>query len=102
MHLFFRIIAILLVLTTGGVFQTLAFAGDEHVACAGEEEDGDACIDCAFDCGMCLCCPLRAAPASQRLEAVVRMPVLDMVSCLADAEPVLSGAATDIFQPPRR
>jgi hypothetical protein len=37
MQLLLRIIAVLLVLTTGGVFQTLAFASDTHASCAEDE-----------------------------------------------------------------
>ncbi|MFP2903683.1 hypothetical protein ACLESD_01130 [Pyxidicoccus sp. 3LFB2] len=101
MQLFFRLIAILLVLTTGGVFQTLAFAGDEFATCAGEEEDGDTCTDCVLDCGLCQCCPLRGAPGGHGPEAVVSRPMLEAMSFIPDDEPILSGMGAEIFQPPR-
>jgi hypothetical protein len=100
MQLFFRLIAILLVLTTGGVFQTLAFASDGTDACAGEEDEGR-CADCASDCSLCLCCPLRAAPATPPLvEAAIDAPLPEPVPTTI-GEPVPSGVGADIFQPPR-
>jgi hypothetical protein len=99
MQLFLRLIAILLMLTTGGVFQTLAFASDGAEACA-DEETGDACADCALDCGVCLCCPLRAAPASSGVELPVEAPLLEPVLASL-SEPAPSGVRPDIFQPPR-
>ena len=99
MPLFLRLIALLLVLTTGGVSQTLALVGDGVEDCAGEEDDGP-CADCAGDCGVCPCCPLRAIPAT---------PVVDMTAERIPPEPVLVSlrepplfaVGTDIFQPPR-
>ncbi|WP_426752105.1 hypothetical protein [Myxococcus sp. Y35] len=94
-----RILAVLLVLTTGGVFQTLALASDEHSDCA--EEVTDDCEDCAPSCVLCVCCPLRAAPGPEspiaRLIPAPRpLPIPSRVD-----EPTLSGVGTDIFQPPR-
>ena len=99
MQLFLRLIAILLMLTTGGVFQTLAFASDGAEACA-DEEEGDECADCALDCGVCLCCPLRAAPASPVVELPVEAPLLEPVLASL-SEPASSGVGADIFLPPR-
>jgi len=98
MQLFLRLMAVLLVLATGGVFQTLAFASDEHAVCEDDERGG--CETCASDCALCLCCPLRAAPASPRVEAPMSAPALPSVPCIVD-EPVLSRVGADIFQPPR-
>ncbi|QRK07774.1 hypothetical protein JQX13_48665 [Archangium violaceum] len=99
MQLLLRLIAILLVLTTGGVFQTLAFASNGAEACAGEEE-GDRCADCALDCGVCLCCPLRATPVTSAMEVPTEVPLPEpALACVR--EPTLSGAGADIFQPPR-
>jgi hypothetical protein len=101
MQLLLRILAILLVLTTGGVFQTLAFASDGAETCADEEETGKQCADCAFDCAMCLCCPLRAAaPSIPRVEVPVPVPIPEPVRSLIH-EPAPSGVSVDIFQPPR-
>ncbi|OJH37216.1 hypothetical protein [Cystobacter ferrugineus] len=99
MPLFLRLIALLLMLTTGGVSQTLALVGDEVEDCAGEEEDGP-CADCAGDCGVCPCCPLRAIPSTPVVEvpAEVTPPEPVLVSL---HEPALLAVGTDIFQPPR-
>ncbi|WNG37704.1 hypothetical protein F0U61_31465 [Archangium violaceum] len=100
MQLLLRILAILLVLMTGGVFQTLAFASDGAVACEDEEETGEQCADCALDCAMCLCCPLRAAPSLPMVDvpapALLHEPVLSIIHASAP-----SGVSADIFQPPR-
>lgn len=99
MRFLLRLIALLLMLTTGGVLQTLAFASEGVEACA-DEEDGEQCADCALDCGVCLCCPLRAAPVSPVVELRVEVPLPERV--LASVrEPVPSGVGVDIFQPPR-
>lgn len=101
MQLLMRILAILLVLTTGGVFQTLAFASNGAATCADEEETGKQCADCAFDCAMCLCCPLRAAPSLPMVEVpVVPVPIHEPVQSTIH-EPAPSGVSADIFQPPR-
>ncbi|XXF78542.1 hypothetical protein P2318_01935 [Myxococcaceae bacterium GXIMD 01537] len=95
-----RILALLLVLTTGGVFQTLAFASDGAETCADEEETGKPCADCSFDCAMCLCCPLRAAaPDMPKVEVPAPAPIHEPVRSLIH-EPVLSGVSADIFRPP--
>ncbi|MFY0523429.1 hypothetical protein ACN28I_09685 [Archangium gephyra] len=100
MQLLLRILAILLVLTTGGVFQTLAFASEGAVTCEDEEETGEQCADCALDCAMCLCCPLRAAPSMPMVEAPVPVPIHEPVQSIIH-ESVPSGVSADIFQPPR-
>ncbi|QSQ12950.1 hypothetical protein [Myxococcus landrumensis] len=96
-----RILAIFLVLMTGGVFQTLAFASQETEPCADAEEAGQPCEDCASDCVLCLCCPLRAATPS--------LPEVDVSLPTPRHEPApsrppalaLSGVSSDIFQPPK-
>jgi hypothetical protein len=98
MQLFFRLITLLLLLTTGGVFQTLAFASPGEVECAGEE--ADECGDCTWSCALCMCCPLRAAPASRTVQATWSEPELPPVPS-GMAEPVLCRVGSDIFQPPR-
>jgi hypothetical protein len=100
MQLLLRILAILLVLTTGGVFQTLAFASDGTVTCEDEEETGEQCADCALDCAMCLCCPLRAAPSMPMVEVPVPVPIHEPVQSLIH-ESAPAGVSADIFQPPR-
>ncbi|MBZ4400604.1 hypothetical protein K8625_33350 [Myxococcus sp. AS-1-15] len=99
MQLLLRLMVVLLVLTTGGVFQTLAFASDTHADCM--EDEGDDCTDCAPSCVLCPCCPLRAAPAPVPVMGdLAAAPTPPLVPSHVD-EPVLSGTATDIFQPPR-
>ncbi|MFP2956635.1 hypothetical protein ACLEPN_02075 [Myxococcus sp. 1LA] len=94
-----RFLAVLLVLTTGGVFQTLALASDVHDDCA--EETSDECEDCAPNCVLCVCCPLRAAPGPSFMVARLALPSLLLPVPSRVDEPLLSGVGTDIFQPPR-
>lgn len=94
-----RMLAVLLVLMTGGVFQTLALASDSHGDCA--DEASDDCEDCSPNCVLCVCCPLRAAPGpTSPVAQVIPLPrPLPVPSHVT--EPALSGVGTDIFQPPR-
>lgn len=93
-----RILAVLLALTTGGVFQTLAYAAEEHGECADEESAN--CTDCSPLCATCVCCPVRAAAAPHTMVvqwvAALREPVV-----VVTEEPVVSALVSDIFQPPR-
>ncbi|WP_225410356.1 hypothetical protein [Stigmatella hybrida] len=93
-----RILALLLVLTAGGVFQTLALVSEGAVPCEDEEGPEERCADCA----VCLCCPHRALPGS----SVVEVRVLPPASRPSPAPrgphtPVPSGVTADIFQPPK-
>ena len=97
--MFLRLIALLLVLTTGGVSQTLALVGGGVEDCAGEEGDGP-CADCAGDCGVCPCCPLRAIPATPVVEIIAEVTPPEPVR-VSLSEPALFTVGTDIFQPPR-
>ena len=95
------LLALLLVLLTGGVPQTLAAAVDTHADCA--EEEGDDCTDCgecAPGCALCFCCPLRAAPP---VVLGVRLPRVTSVDGPELApKALLAGAGPpDIFHPPR-
>ncbi|QQR47941.1 hypothetical protein JKA73_18690 [Myxococcus xanthus] len=94
-----RFLAVLLVLMTGGVFQTLALASDVHDECA--EEASDECEDCSPNCVLCVCCPLRAAPAPASPNARLIPPPRPLPIPSRVDEPTLSGVRTDIFQPPR-
>ncbi len=98
MQLLLRLIAVLLILATGDLVHVVAFASEAHAAC--EEELGEECTDCSADCSLCVCCPLRATPASPSSEASQRAPALVPVPSRVDA-PVLSCLGADIFQPPR-
>lgn len=94
-----RFLAVLLVLMTGGVFQTLALASDVHDDCA--EEASDECEDCSPNCVLCVCCPLRAAPGpASPIARLIPSPRPLPIPSRVD-EPTLSGVGTDIFQPPR-
>lgn len=94
-----RFLAVLLVLMTGGVFHTLALASDVHDECA--EEASDECEDCSPNCVLCVCCPLRAAPAPTSPHARLIPPPRPLPIPSRVDEPTLSGVGTDIFQPPR-
>ncbi|AKQ66366.1 hypothetical protein A176_003278 [Myxococcus hansupus] len=94
-----RLLAVLLVLMTGGVFQTLALASDEHSDCADEVTDD--CEDCSPNCVLCVCCPLRAAPGPTVPTAQVMLPPRPLPVPSRVTEPTLSGVGFDIFQPPR-
>ncbi|WP_338863607.1 hypothetical protein [Myxococcus stipitatus] len=96
-----RILAILLVLMTGGVFQTLALASQETEPCADEDDTGQPCEDCASDCVLCLCCPLRAAtPSLPDVNVSAPAPLHEPAPSRPQAL-ALSGVSTDIFQPPK-
>ncbi|AEI67193.1 hypothetical protein [Corallococcus macrosporus] len=99
MQFLLRLLAVLLVLTTGGVFQTLALASDVHDECA--EEASDDCADCSTTCVLCVCCPLRAAPGPSITVARLLLPSLRLPLPSRVAEPLLTGVGADIFQPPR-
>ncbi|HSP78212.1 MAG TPA: hypothetical protein VLQ93_06765 [Myxococcaceae bacterium] len=99
MRLLFRLMALLLVLMTGGVLQTLTFASTGAEDCA-DEEVGGSCDDCSLGCALCLCCPLRAsAPTLPQVEVPAEPRVSEPVLSVTQ-EPVLSGVGADIFQPP--
>ncbi|MET0401645.1 MAG: hypothetical protein ABW123_04540 [Cystobacter sp.] len=99
MQTLFRLIAVLLVLTTGGVFQTLAFASDLEDACEGGDGHTD-CSDCTSPCGLCLRCPQFATPAVELL-LLPELPPSREVAPTASSAPVLCAFRADIFQPPR-
>ena len=93
-----RLLTLLLVLTSSGVFHTLALASEEQADCAGEEEPGG-CTDCS-NSAVCACCPLRAVamPPPVQLPAAV---VTGTSVCFSLDEPVVAAASVDIFRPPR-
>lgn len=95
-----RFLAVLLVLMTGGVFQTLALASDVHDECA--EEASDECEDCSPNCVLCVCCPLRAAPAPALPNARLIPPPRPLPIPSRVEEPTLSGVGTDILRRWRR
>lgn len=94
----FRLLALLLVLTSSGVFHTLALASEERADCADEDEPGG-CTDCS-NSAVCACCPLRAVA----MPAPVQLPVALVAGasvCFSLDEPVVAAACVDIFRPPR-
>ncbi|RKG60902.1 hypothetical protein D7X30_08325 [Corallococcus sp. AB011P] len=96
----FRLLAVLLVLTTGGVFQTLAYAAGTTSACEEEADEEQHCTDCTASCGLCVRCPQPASPGMEVLLPVP--PVLVSEPAPTDVvPPVLSPPLTDVFQPPR-
>lgn len=94
-----RLLALLLVLTSSGVFQTLALAGERRADCA-SEDDPSGCADCS-ESAPCACCPLRALA----MPAPVPLPFVcstgTSVFFRVEA-PVAAAACVDIFRPPRR
>jgi hypothetical protein len=98
MQTLFRLLAVLLVLTTGGVFQTLAFATGASTDCA-EEADED-CTDCTASCGLCVRCPQPASPGMAVILPLAPVLVLEPVRAVI-VRPVLPAPLTDVFQPPR-
>ncbi|RKG74075.1 hypothetical protein [Corallococcus terminator] len=98
MQTLFRLLAVLLVLTTGGVFQTLAFATGASSACS-EEADED-CADCTASCGLCVRCPQPASPTVDVLLPLAPVLVAEPVHGVI-VHPVLTAPLTDVFQPPR-
>lgn len=99
MRFVLRLLALLLVLTSSGVFQTLALASEEQADCA-SEDDPSGCTDCSKS-APCACCPLRALA----MPAPVPLPVVcsSETSAFFRVEgPVAVAARVDIFRPPRR
>jgi hypothetical protein len=93
-----RLLALLLVLTSSGVFHTLALASQEQANCADEDDPGG-CTDCSKSAA-CACCPLRAVA----MPAPIKLPVALVVGasvCFSLDEPVVAAACVDIFRPPR-
>jgi hypothetical protein len=106
MQLLLRLMAVLLVLTTGGVFQTLAFAAGDASVCTedggehGDEGETDGCADCTTGCGLCLRCPQLATPGMAVALPARLAPVRQLLQPGAP-RPVVSAHSGDIFQPPR-
>ena len=99
MQLLFRLLAVLLVLTTGGVFQTLASVLGQEETC--EEEDGTReCTDCTSQCGLCAHCPRLATPGAEMARLPELPPTRERALAVSSA-PVVSAVFADIFQPPR-
>jgi hypothetical protein len=103
-----RILAVLLILGSSGIVPTLAslaVGGAEDCLGAGasersdEEHDGP-CSGCSDSCSLCICCPLRCAPAPRGFVVASAALCSRSLSCAAPA-PALSGVGTDIFHPPR-
>ncbi|SEU25155.1 hypothetical protein [Stigmatella erecta] len=93
-----RILALLLVLTAGGVFQTLALVSEGAVPCEDEEGTEEPCADCT----VCLCCPHRALAGTPLVDMRVLPPASRPSPVpLRLHAPVPSGVTADIFQPPR-
>ena len=94
-----RLLALLLVLTSSGVFQTLALASEEEADCA-SEDDPRGCTDCS-DSAPCACCPLRALA----MPAPVPLPIVRSTGTrvfFRVEAPVVAADCVDIFRPPRR
>ena len=101
-----RLLVILLVLSSTGVLPAVSRLAEaecdeatqaEDANCADEKEH---CADCAPDCGVCICCPLRATPT---MRVVGMAPIETRSQRIALAEPirVLVGMTAEIFHPPR-
>ncbi|HWN72150.1 MAG TPA: hypothetical protein VNM90_31140 [Haliangium sp.] len=87
-----------MVLTSSGVFQTLALASEEQEDCA-DADDRGGCTDCSQS-AVCACCPLRAVA----MPAPVQLPDLlgaGTSVCFSLDQPVVAAACVDIFRPPR-
>jgi hypothetical protein len=98
MPLLLRLMAVLLVLTVGGVFETLASALDAHAHC--EDDAAGSCDGCCALGASCLCCAAREVPTGLAAEVYEPVPVLVPIR-VSRVEPPPSGVGTDIFQPPR-
>lgn len=92
-----RILCLVLIVSTSGLAHAAEALFDGLDACA-DEASGES-EQCTDECGLCFCCPLRAAPTgadSGTTSATTVEPVV--------AEPTLAAVAADladIFQPPR-
>lgn len=92
-----RMTAVVLVLSTSGVVHALDSVIDGQDACA--DEAADEAGDCSEECGLCFCCPVRAAPADVAMSSTVER----VVDCVVNEPPLFAGSsgAADIFRPPR-
>ena len=103
MRVLLRLLILVLVLASSGIPQSLACTEPECCASTTaelqspeHESHEDTCTD---DCGLCICCPLRAAPGAWA-SLPAKPAGRTFLPVLADE---LSGilASYEIFQPPR-
>jgi hypothetical protein len=102
-----RLLALVLALATSGIVPAVATAQgacNEEIAdtSANGHHDADESPDggCSTDCALCLCCPLRAAPARAPISSSAGVT---RVGNLPTLSPLLAtrAAYTSIFHPPR-
>lgn len=96
MPMWVRMLAVMLVLSTGGAFQAAAAAYESVADCADEEETCD-CSTCVVTC---LCCRARASILPQAGVVPPSTAALGPVVVKLD-EPVATLGAADIFHPPK-
>ena len=103
MRFLFQLLISVLVLTSSGIPQSVVCSANEcHTSATAEmqapeqESHEDACAE---DCGLCICCPLRAAPV-----AWASVPARLAGGSWLPASPdnrIGRLSAREIFQPPR-
>lgn len=106
MRLLSRILLFALVLATSGIVQPLAC---QSLASAGCEDGCDDCedsrtghadcSDCRHDCGICIACPLSAAPSMPSCEPVASIEISAAIVPLLSDLPA-SAPQRAPFQPP--
>jgi hypothetical protein len=96
-----RVLAVLLALMATGIVPTLAAVRSCGEEIGAEHEDAHgACRDCAPDCALCLCCPLRAAPTKGHGLSSAGTAFAERLMLPAE-RPALRLDGTRIFHPPR-
>lgn len=92
-----RLLSLLCILGAADVSGVIAMAVG-GVDCGGVEcDEGSAEEICAFDCGLCPLCPLRAAP--ETLLVVGETPV-SAVAVAAQVVPLAKAVPAEVFRPP--
>jgi hypothetical protein len=99
MKLLSRMFVLALVLATSGIVQPLACQSLAEIGCADEEGEHADCSDCRHECGICIACPLSAAPSMPSCEPVAAIEIsAAIVPPLSDLP--ASAPQRAPFQPP--
>lgn len=95
-----RALAFALVLVTSGFAQAVVSSLEPGAPCAGSEAADGPCDDCATECGVCACCPLRATVVElpRVAPAAIELPATEHAR---PAEPTVALVCADIFHPPQ-
>ena len=103
MRVLLRLLILVLVLVSSGIPQSLACTEPDCCASTSAEfqspEHESHEDTCTENCGLCMCCPLRAAPAASA--SLPAQPSGRTFFPVLTDEPIGILASREIFQPPR-